>query len=271
MSDSTSDLRLHLDTSLQIELQKVSAKAEPVREAISGYRFTSTSTYARKEFKRAWLQDLNLIYAKTRDCTQIGEVYERINNALWHPKVRRRLNRCMDAINAFLEPHPTMPIGVAVVRLRAHVAEAILGAFTKWERSVTFEYDGTECIRARERPSRAPDGSIDCTVRRCKPSRIQCRVDRFFDEHRTEFHQIHAAIQQVGDVASVELKETAHAIDGASKDAKHLCDSDNCSAMSDALIAMDGIDAHHFGANNPKEWNTIAEALGKPLVNPVAK
>ena len=40
--------------------------------------------------------------------------------------------------------------------------------------------------------------------------------------------------------------------------------------MSDALIAVDGLGMDEFAANNPKEWITIAAALGKPLINPVA-
>src|SRR5438270_5330517 len=81
---------VHLDTSLQIEQQKVEAKAKRVQDYLAGYIFTSTSSYARKEFKRAWLQDLNLIYKATRDAKQIGDVYSSLQRSLWHPAVHRR-------------------------------------------------------------------------------------------------------------------------------------------------------------------------------------
>jgi hypothetical protein len=176
----------------------------------------------------------------------------------------------MDGINALLSQHTSLPLDIAVVRLRSHLAEMILGAYQKWERSVTHEHNGTKCIRATERPTRALDETIDVTVRDCRPTRIQCSVHDFFQEHRGDFAKIEQAVDALGDHASFELRKTAATIRSASKDPKHLCDNKNCRQMSDAIIAVDGIAMDHFAANNPKEWKTLASALGKPLMNPVA-
>jgi len=116
---SQAALRVHVDTSLQIEQQKVQAQSEPVRRALAAYSFISTSTYALKEFKRAWLQDLNLIYSKSRDCKQIGDVYTAIQRALWHPMAKRRVQTLFRCDQCISGTDPTMPIGVAVLRLRA--------------------------------------------------------------------------------------------------------------------------------------------------------
>src|SRR3954466_3405084 len=126
---------VHIDTSLQIEQQKIEAKAKPVRVALRAYAIRSTSSYARKEFKRAWLQDLHLIYVKAEGCGTITAVYDAIYTSTWHPQAKRRLARCLDAISAVLSPHPNLTLAAAVPRLRAHVAEAILGAYEAWARS----------------------------------------------------------------------------------------------------------------------------------------
>ncbi len=263
-------LTVHIDTSLQIEQQKAEVKAGPVRRALSQYKFTSTSSYARKEFKRAWLKDLGLCYKATRDAKQIGDVFENIRKSTYHAAAKRRLDRCISAANAFLSANPSLPSDVAVIRLRSHLGESILGGFTKWGRSVTHEYDGTRCFRATERPTRASDGSIDVSVRQCKPSRIQCSVHEFFRQHEAVFSRIKAEIQSAESSASEELKGTAMMIDKAIRDSEILCDDKNCSSMSDAIIAVDGLNSSHFAANNDKEWRTLARVLGKTLVNPVS-
>jgi hypothetical protein len=258
---------VHIDTSLQIEQQKVVGRSLPVQQALSKYVFSSTSSYARKEFKKAWLQDLALVYKLTRNAAQIGDVYTAIDKSTWAR--RRRLSRCLEAVDAFLSKHPTMALDVAVKRLRAHLGEAIMCAFLKWERSVTHEYKGTGCIRALERPSRATDGTIDVTVRECRRTKVQCSVHKFFREHEDAFDKIETEIVKCGADISQELKKTAETIREARRNAEYLCDSKNCGAMSDALIAVDGIATDHFAANNDKEWRTLAVALGKPLINPV--
>src|SRR5260221_7553476 len=93
---------VHIDTSLLIEQQKVESKAAPVLAAIAGYVFSSTSTYARKEFKRAWLKDLGLIYKLCDGCQTIADLYDKVRQSTNHPAAKRRRERCLDAIYAFL-------------------------------------------------------------------------------------------------------------------------------------------------------------------------
>ncbi|MCH8218412.1 MAG: hypothetical protein IH892_16765 [Planctomycetes bacterium] len=55
------------------------------------------------------------------------------------------------------------------------------------------------------------------------------------------------------------------------QDPKFLCDSKNCSAIGDAIIAVDGKQTDCFAANNDKEWQFLAKTLSKKLINPVQK
>jgi len=179
------------------------------------------------------------------------------------------LDRCLDAIDKFLSPHGSLTLAASIARLRAYLREAILGAYEMWERSATHECRGTRCIRAMERPVIAGNDSIDVSVPRCSPKRIQCSVHEFFDRNRAIFAAIEKRIGIEKD-PSKELKRTAETISLARTDPKFLCDDQNCSAMSDAIIATDGLHADHFAANNDKEWLILAAAIGKPLLNPVS-
>lgn len=262
---------VHVDTSLLIEQLKEDKKSKPVKDALAKYVFKSTSTYARKEFKQAWLQDLGWLYKVSRECDRIEEVYDRITKSFWLEVAKRRLSRCMDAMKAFMSRQsPNLPLGAVMAKLRSSLAEMILGGVQAWERNVTHEYTGTRCVRAIERPIRAEDESIDVTVKRCKQAKIQCTVHEFFESNQHHFDAIDKAITAQGAAASKELSKTSKTIQLAMKNPKVLCDIKNCSAMGDAIIAVDGVKTDHFAANNPKEWDTIAGALGKPLHNPVA-
>jgi len=258
---------VHIDTSLQVEQQKVETLSGPVRLALSQYPFSSTSSYARKEFKKAWLQDLGLLYKLTFECKHIGELYTSARKKTWART--RRLDRILDAANVFFTKYPATPADAAMKRLQSHLREAILGAYVAWDRSVTHEFRGTGCIRATERPMLAMNGTIDVTVRECRRSKIQCTVDRFFESNKAHFEKIVTAIKSSESTASKELLRTASTIGKAMTDPQHLCDSNNCTSMSDAIIAVDGVTTDHFGANNDKEWKLLASALGKTLINPV--
>ncbi len=269
VANVTDKSQVHIDTSLQIELQKSHNNANPVRAALSKYVFSSTSTYARKEFKRGWLQDLALIYKLCDRCKSVPELYDQVQSATNHPMAQRRRSRCLDAIFAFLSTLDSQKttLEVALTRLRAHLGEAILGAYVKWDRTVTHQYDGTGCARSSERPSRASNGAIDVTVRECKQNKIQCSVHSFFDRNRDSFQKIS---DSVSPDSSKELQDTKRIIASAMQNSTVLCDSGKCSGMSEALIAVDGLQSSHFAANNDKEWVTISNALGKPLINPVS-
>lgn len=209
---------------------------------------------------------------RDEDCEGIGHLLEKIEKSLWKPEAKRRRSRCVTAVVAFLSKQKAeAPIGVLLTRFRTHVVEAIFGGFLAFDRTVTHAFDGTSCVRAREKPLRAGDGSIDVRVRRCQRKSIQCTVHTFFDSHRKSFQSIKNAIDAEGEKASRELRETAKTITEAERDSECLCDDSGCSSMSDALIAMDGINMQDFAANNPREWTVIASALGKPLINPVVE
>jgi len=166
------------------------------------------------------------------------------------------------------------------------LAEMILSAYLELDRLVTHEFDGTQCVRAHERPTQAMNGSIDVTIPRCRATKIRCAVHGFFEVHREHFRRIAAAVDQRVEFVRAEVAEKARGrpnqleelmrirdtIRRADADPTHLCDIENCSKMGDALIAVDGVnDTDAFVANNDKEWRTLAEALHCELINPVIR
>ncbi|HSV99125.1 MAG TPA: hypothetical protein VLI39_03070 [Sedimentisphaerales bacterium] len=98
---------IHLDTSLQIERCKAERKARPVVAALKRFGFLSTSSYAKLEFKRAWLQRLAYLYSLSGEVGTVGELAGVLADRLGsHPMHRRQLSTCLQAIEAFLKPSP---------------------------------------------------------------------------------------------------------------------------------------------------------------------
>jgi hypothetical protein len=88
--------KAHLDTSILIELFKETALSIPVVKALQPFGFTSTSTYARKEFKAAWLRDLGWIHDACRSAATPNELAELV--------VGVGAKRCNELAQAWLFP-----------------------------------------------------------------------------------------------------------------------------------------------------------------------
>jgi hypothetical protein len=262
---------VHIDTSLQIERCKAWKKAQVVEKKLKEFGFKSTSSYAKLEFKRAWIQRLSYLYFASQNVNRLDELIDYINDRLGsNSRHRRRLSTCLQAIVSFLSKmNESLSPSAQLIRLRSHIKNAILGAYTWWESSVTHEYNGTNCTRATEQPRQLSSGKIDVSIPRCRRDNVKCTIHRFFDKNTTKFEAIKSAIAVRGDDASKELQEAKKIIEKAKSDPEHLCDDRNCSKLSDALIAIDGLDMDYFAANNDKEWLLLSEVLGKPLINPI--
>ncbi len=260
---------VHIDTSLQIERCKAKNKSEIVEQALRSIPFKATSSYAKLEFREAWLKDLAYLYAQSENLGRTDKLIGRINDRLnAHPLNRRRVSRCLQAIEKFLGEVPDhIPYGAALSRFRAHLRVAILGAYTWWDSSVTHEFDGTGCARAKRKPT-SRYGKIDVSCPRCLPTQVECTIIEFLESTKEHLLSISKVIDARGD-ASDELKDAKAVIDLACNDPQVLCDSRNCRKLGDILIALDGLKMDCYAANNDKEWQLLAEVLEKPLINPV--
>ena len=201
---------VHIDTSLQIERCKARKKAQVVEDRLKDFRFKSTSTYAKLEFKRAWLQRLSYLYSASQTVSRTDELIGYINDRLGaHPLHHSRLTTCLQAIESFLSRiNEDLSPKAQLIRLRNHIRYAILGAYAWWDSSITHEYDGTGCTRATEHPKQLASEKIDVSIPLCKPHNIQCTIHEFFEKNKNYFREIRVAIESLGDNASKELKET---------------------------------------------------------------
>lgn len=268
--DSPSFRKVLVDTSLLIEQQKGSTRSQRVRSALAVYGFKGASTYSKLEIKRAWAQRLGYIYNLCRlpNITSVADVLEAVNR-LSHPGHQRLVRTCIDAILGFLrEGDVRMLDRAGLARLRAHCKNAVLSLSESIQEMVTGEFDGTACVRAAELPRENADGSLDVTIRRCRPDNIQCTVHTFFEENRGVFDSIARYVDEASN-CSDELKHMRDHIRTAQANPVHLCDDKHCCKLADMLIAVDGRDMDEFAANNDVEWIPISQILGKPLVNPM--
>jgi len=271
LSKKTHVKTVHIDTSLQIERCKASPKADVVERSLEPYRFKSTSTYAKLEFKRAWLQRLAYIYSICYEVTRVDELLGYVDDKLGaHPKLARKLTTCIQTIVAYLSKiQGRLTPEAQLLRFRSHVRKGIMGAYAWWDWSVTHQYHGTECKRATEEPKMRPNGKIDVSIPRCLRDKTHCGVQIFFEENKQAFAKLKSAIEESGQIMSDEIKAWKEVIEKAERDPLVLLDSKICSMLSDAIIAVDGIDIDCFAANNDKEWIFLSEVFGKELLNPV--
>jgi hypothetical protein len=262
---------VHIDTSLQIERCKAPSKAAIVEKALQTCRFKSTSTYAKLEFKRAWLQRLAYIYSACSNVTRVDQLLGLVNDRLAsHPMHARKLTTSIQAIETFLSRVTgSLTQEAQLVRFQSHVRKGIMGAYTWWDWSITHQYDGTECRRAREEPKESPSGKIDVSIPRCLEGKPGCYVRKFFEENKLEFSKLKKAIEESSGTISSEIKVFLDVINDALKDSRVLQDSKICSKIGDAIIAIDGLDIDSFAANNDKEWLFLARVFEKELLNPV--
>ncbi len=262
---------VHLDTSLQIERCKAARKANPVVDFLRDFRFVSTSSYAKLEFKRAWLQRLAYLYSLSGEVKTIGELSGVLADRLGsHPLHRRQLSTCLQAVEAFLLPtNDRISETVQLTRMRAHLRGAVLNAYSWWEASVTHEYNGTNCIRASERPRISGGDKLDVSIPKCRRNTIRCRIHSFLQDNKEHLRAIKAEIDRLGSNASDELKDAKAVLDVFEDDPEKVCQDSICAKLGDILVAIDGINIGSFAANNDREWVPLARALQKHLLNPL--
>jgi hypothetical protein len=262
---------IHLDTTLQIEGLKSQRQRQAVARGLKSYTFRSTSTYARYEFNRTIIRDLTYLHAICHQVQTLAEVYQRVQASFGPSKSsRNRLTRILELLTRFLEDRPqNMQVRSELTRLRSHVAVMLLQGHVVWDRSVTHEFNGTECVLASVRPRLAPNGSVIFALHKCKPSRIRCRVHKFYESRASEFNKIANVASALGPRASQQLQRANGVLDRAAVDPTVLCDDSTCAKIGDAIIAVDGVSVPVFGANNDDDWVPISTALSKKLVNPV--
>lgn len=261
-----------VDTSLLIEQQKQSRQAQPVRDALAAYSFRGISSYSKLEFKRAWLQRLHYVYRACCDpeCRGVFDVLGVLERRLAGNYQLRPVKTCLSAVVRFLELESRAISGKAqVARLRAHCRNAILSSSAALKEMATGEFRGTGCVRAEEFPTEHPGGYLDVTMRRCKPSNIQCRVHTFFTENRAKFSEI-ADYADHNPESSKELRAMRDHIRQAEKESTHLCNDKHCAKVADAIVAVDGKGMDVYAANNDPEWRPLAQIMGKTLINPVS-
>jgi len=266
-------LTVLIDTTLQIEQQKIEPRPEVIRKAVSGFTFRAASTYSRLEAKRSWIQRLAYIHTESKHVATIPQLLDRINSKLGsNLHHHRKLTTAVEAISACMAKlKGNLSDKAQMERLRYVVVDAILSLNTWWDRSVHHEFDGSKCIRARERPTfDTRSETVKAGVARCLPSKIQCDIHNFAVQNMVYFDKVIDAVNNARHEAekSEELKAAAGVLAKAKEKPERLCDDNICRKVGDCLIAVDGIGMCHFASTNDREWIPLSKIFEKHHVNP---
>ena len=220
-----------IDTSLLIELQKRARDAAPVRAELDRYRFKGISSYSKLEFKRAWLQRLAYIHqlCLQGEISSVSDVWDVINRRLANSYQHRAVKTLLSYLSKFFElDAPRISQNAQIARLQAHAKNAVLTASRAIREAATAEFKGTGCVRAEEMPIERPNGSLDVTIRKCRPSDVQCTVHTFFEANTEEFAALADYVDRNSEQVSEELKTMRQHIRRAGDDRFHLCDDRHC-------------------------------------------
>src|ERR1035437_9188000 len=90
-----------LDTTIQLEQQKIEPRPEVVRNSIASFKFRAVSTYSRLEAKKAWVQRLVYLHTESKQVSSIPLLLDRVTAKLGgHPMSRRMQNTSMEILSA---------------------------------------------------------------------------------------------------------------------------------------------------------------------------
>lgn len=270
MTASESETRsndAHLDTSIQMERCKHRHLSAPVEVALRQYSSRGTSSYAKLEFYRAWIQRLAYLHELCIQFPDLPRVMAHISTL--PPILGRTMATTFQALSAHLDQQSSsLPSDIAFIRLRSHIGEAIMGWDQWWRTSINSECSGTACARANLRPRQKSSGSIHVVIPKCRPDKRECHVDTFFSSRMSEFKSLAAATDSRAD-SSGQSKRAALRVQSACHDPASLADNKECAKISDWIIALDSATKSTLVANNDSDWLAIAATLRRELHNPV--
>lgn len=273
MSESALIPTVLIDTTLQLEQQKIKPRPTVVETALSGFHFRAASSYSRLEAKRAWVQRLAYIHTESKQVDSIPQLLDRITRKLGsHPGHRRRLTTSIEAISSYSERlKGSMSGHAAMERFRYLIVDAVLSLNTWWDRSIHHEFDGTKCVRAKEFPTfDLRTETIQAGIARCVRSKIQCNIHNFRSNNAANFEKIIDSVSGChhGADKSPELVAAAAILEASKVDATHLCDDGVCAKIGDCLITVDGLKMSHFASTNAREWGPLARTFDRVFLNP---
>lgn len=159
---SEAERALFLDTTAQFNRQSTRREIrEEIEQLISSVQITGTSTYARLEFKRSYIQDLAYLHGKLRQFGSLRAVFGHL--ARLHPRQHRKLSRVLVHLERFYQDVPGGE-REAVDAILLCIEANTLTALEWFDESVDYVEDGTGCVRSKDAPRLVRD-HLDVTVR----------------------------------------------------------------------------------------------------------
>lgn len=255
---------LFLDTTAQFNRHSLDrAVRQQIEGLLEAARITGSSTYARLEFKLAFLGDLAYLHGKLRQFRSLPAVFAHLGRL--QPSQHRKLQRTLTHLARFW-PNVLGGDQAIMDAILLSIEEAVFTLWDWFDESVDYLADGTGCVRSTEGP-RLVRGHLEVVLKSCRPDRIRCRIHKFFKENQLVFEGIVSEIgSMTEDERSKELKSVQRITAEASADATVLCDDRVCRKVGDALIGVDSTGFPAIVSSNGREYGLICRALGSKLV-----
>ena len=271
------DRRALLDTTVQVDRQKMPARRERIADILAGFGFTFSTSISLLEFKATVIQECIFLHNELR---RPGARFTRVRDRVLesnHPQAKLRGHIFNNLIGVFA-PGTAFQVEEAADRRLAEQArlslENVIGPLYDWflnESAHSHLTDRIGCTRAAERPVR--DGRVFATnLPNCKRGRNKnCRVE--------------GAIRNAGAAARLRLSEACDRADAAAsgsadqmrraltvidrvlaEGAADLSHGD-CRRAGDFLVALEGeVAATHALSTNARDWEHVSSVFGLEFV-----
>ena len=251
-----------LDTSIHVSYLKHGGFVRRIEEVLKLFEWKGTSTYTKLEYGQVVLSQAEYFLRKLDKLGTLDELMSFIANVL---RTSSHGQKFVWGFNLLTRHYGSDPYD-ATRRARFYLKSLMrLGpAFVDATVDKPLQ-DGTACFIAKQGVTKKQDGSLTWKTPDCKPSRKRCKVDEFFEGHRSVFEQIKREIDALDLTRkSKQLEGFSEIIDEALRDPKCLLKYRNgCRRLADAIIAVDGRAYGSMFSQNVDESEVLCQTLGQ--------
>jgi len=257
---------LFLDTSIQIS-KRISQKNEVdrIKSVEKGFDLIVSSSYVLLEFKKSFIQDCIWLHRNLRELKSFGLVHYRLSALGAHIGHNRKRSTVSAVLASYFisnknESSLDKDIAESVEVFLENVLDDIIDNFKE---SCDHISDEIHCVRAFEQPKQLRNGSFQARVADCKATKINCKLNTFFEKNKNNFKKIHNFIREnkSDQKKPSELNRIATAIEIGLDDSKQLCETRHCSSLGDALVAVEAVHYKNLITKDIDQSEVICEAI----------
>jgi hypothetical protein len=265
--------KLFLETTIQIDrFCSDTDKKKKIDKQIARFSRTLSSTYAKMEFKRRYIQDLVYLYNEALlGAKTFADVLARIDK-LRSDYHKRKIKRIITSFYGFFldkgDEEVFGPLGkVTLEKAVIYFKSLIENAWEDFDSDIDEILNGTGCYNAKTGPTRTGE-KFDNRSNICKKGDIKCKIVEFFIRNRESFIKIYKKLSQLNCLDD-EQQKVKNILEKAIEYPEIMADRKNCWNCGDAIIAVESPSDAVLFTTNIKHFEPICSEIKKKCLTPL--